>query len=187
MLVPEQAHAATGRLLSLLYTAGVETLFNVDTLRSATEPQAETTLDTALKQIAITRPTAVLQCLPRLFRSFIEVVKKHRGLLFCQGSSINQNQLSSSNMDQARSASMKNFAMHDTLANQVPANALTWQTKSELLVIVDEEDLHSPNDALSINALRACAEHVLAAMNKSFQGRQHTTTLPFVTNLPCSQ
>ncbi|CAL1696498.1 unnamed protein product [Somion occarium] len=154
-------------VLSSIYDIGVDTIFNVDVLRVAYEQQAQTSLDSSLAGLMSQVPSIVLICLPRLFKSYIDISKKHRSALFGQGSK----NIGITAAEQARAASMRFFATCDGLLRST-TNEEVWRTRLALLTIVDQEDLLSVSDDMSADVLRQIGELSIDSLSDAFQAGQ---------------
>ncbi|TCD70050.1 hypothetical protein EIP91_005031 [Steccherinum ochraceum] len=166
------------------YQAGIETLFNVDTLRTFQDAHAANTLETALANIASTRPEIVLQSLPRLFRSYGQAQTKHRSALYGQGSKLG----TGSTTDQARSATMGFFALCESLLSQIPEGEESWTARVSLLHVVDHEGLLSRSDESSAGILRQIGETAITALTIAKQDNKELieavlTTLATLTRI----
>ena len=78
-----------GQLPSLvadIYDAGIETMFGLDIIRQAADVKLDTSLREALEAALNEHFAVVLRCLPRLFESYVQAVKRYKGALFSQGS-----------------------------------------------------------------------------------------------------
>ncbi|KAH8100543.1 Urb2/Npa2 family-domain-containing protein [Cristinia sonorae] len=147
------------------YEAGIETLFNVDTLRSVQEVHAANTFEKALANLISTQPDIVLQSLPRLFRSHGQTQIKYRAALYGQGSK----QTTGSTTEQARSASMGFLTLCESLLSQVPENEAVWTARVSLLRIVDQEGLLSRSDEDSAAVLRRIGESAVLSLGSAKQ------------------
>lgn len=133
-----------------IYQAGIDTLFNVDTLRQV----QEYSLSEVLRNAAKTCPDAALSCLPRIFQSFLEVINKHRNTLFSQGS----NRGPGASLEQARTAGLRFFASCNSVLDDVPDTEHVWRTRAVLLGTVEERQLLGSNDDAGTGFLSAIAE-----------------------------
>jgi nucleolar pre-ribosomal-associated protein 2 len=131
----------TRALLELIYNAGAETLFNLETLRHAHDTKSENFFD-AIKAISNSN-AQVLSCLPRLFASYVHSIQKHRSALFIQGS----NQQLGAATEELRASAMSFFAASDSLLDAVESNAQIWSIKVALLHLVNHEGLYNRNQA----------------------------------------
>ncbi|THH28128.1 hypothetical protein EUX98_g6060 [Antrodiella citrinella] len=147
------------------YAAGIETLFNVDSLRSFQEQHAANAFEKALLIIASARPDIVLEPLPRVFRSHSQAQTRHRAALYGQGSK----QTAGSTTEQARSASMMFFALCETILSQVPETESVWKVRAALLLIVDQEGLLSRSDESSANVLRCVGDGAIGSLGAQLQ------------------
>jgi hypothetical protein len=129
-------------LVDTHYATGVEILFNSDSLRRPPDQ-----LFVQLSQLHDVSQSCVLSVLPRLLRSYIFVLRKHRNSLY-SGSDFDT-------MQQVRVAGMKFFiSCQQFLKISSPE---TWSSRASLLLIVEQENIFLSNeegeveDALSGN------------------------------------
>ena len=132
----------TKALLELIYNAGAETLFNLETLRHVHDTKSEDFIFDAIKVISNSN-AEVLSCLPRLFASYVHSIQRHRGALFVQGS----NQPLGAVTEDLRASAMCFFAASDSLLDAVESNAQIWSIKVALLHLVNHEGLYNRNQA----------------------------------------
>jgi hypothetical protein len=118
-------------LVDTHYAAGAEILFNADTLR-----QPPDQLFVELSQLHDIPQSCILPVLPRLLRSYISGLKKHRNSLY-SGSDIDI-------MQQVRVAGMKFFVSCQRFLKI--SSSETWSSRASLLLIVEQENIFVPND-----------------------------------------
>lgn len=127
---------AGGKLLENLYIVGVETVFSLDIMRQAHDSKSESSLLEAIASIS-SSDDLVLGILPRIFTSYIEALRRHRGVLFSQGS----DQVPGTLNTELNSSGMQFFASCLAMLNAAEQNAQVWVTRVTLLSLVDEERL----------------------------------------------
>ncbi|KAF9821856.1 hypothetical protein IEO21_00286 [Rhodonia placenta] len=152
-----------------IYAAGVETMFGVDVLRSLEEGKCDPALKNALAGTLATN-ASTLDVLPRLLRSFIQSVRRHKTALFSQGS----NRATDNVVAQVQGAGTTFYAMCDELVTRAGniEPVRIWETRIKCLAIVEEERLHSVgNDSLN-QILRQNGDTALEALRGSW-GEQH--------------
>jgi hypothetical protein len=130
----------TESLLELVYNAGAETLFNLDTLRHTHNSKSEDLIFDSIKAIS-TLNTKVLSCLPRLLTSYVHVLQKYRGALFTHG----PNQLPGAATEEWRASGMRFFTSSESLLDAVQFDAQTWPIRATLLRLVNHEGLYNHN------------------------------------------
>lgn len=111
----------------------------------------------------------MLQCIPRIFQSYIDIAQKHRNILFTQGSSRG----TVSPAEQARTAGMKFFASCMQVVRSLPTSGDTWQTSAALLEIVDSHSLLGPGDEAAGETLRVLAELACEVLESQLTGHNH--------------
>ncbi|KAH7921149.1 hypothetical protein BV22DRAFT_1038989 [Leucogyrophana mollusca] len=157
--------SAEGCFLTLMedvYDAGIDTLFSLDALRQAKDTISEDILFDSLRKNSQSSPDQVLVILPRLFLSFVQCVRKHRGALFSQSST----QQSGRSVEDVKSAGMGFFASCDSLMDLTSNGEQTWRTRTALLAIVDQEKLlgqFQPESQQTLLRSRELAVGVLVA------------------------
>ncbi|RDB29584.1 hypothetical protein Hypma_015277 [Hypsizygus marmoreus] len=149
-------------LLDAIYDAGAETIFNVDILRQIQDSNTEIALLEAVA-CAVSSHTSIVAVLPRLFSSYIEAIKKHRGALFSQGS----NQLPGSATEELCSTGMQFFAVCESLLGRMEQNAHAWAARVALLSLVDQERLFHQKQPSAELALNRIVNEALAALDQS--------------------
>ena len=128
-----------GQLPSLvadIYDAGIETMFGLDIIRQAADVKLDTSLREALEAALNEHFAVVLRCLPRLFESYVQAVKRYKGALFSQGS----NQVAGYLIEQVQRASMAFYGSCDVLARS-SADDASWRCRVSLLDVVEKENL----------------------------------------------
>ena len=152
-------------LLSDVYDAGIETMFGLDVVKQVTDSKHDTALLEALENASIQSPAMVLRSLPRLFASYVQSLKRHKGAIFSQGS----NQASSHIADQLQAAAMIFYAMCVTLARRTADDA-SWQCRVSLLHVVERENLFSVKDEEAKTLLREDGESAVEALAAAWDG-----------------
>lgn len=160
-------------LLANIYASGIETLFSLDVLRQIHEPKLDSSIFEALHKIvtiSIEGKMQVLGILPRLFESYIQSVKKHRGTLFSQGSGSHAGGVPS---EEWRATSMKFFVSCQDLLSEVEGQSTEqdWSARVALLSLVDRENLFNaisqPEVAYLLNHI---GELAITALSFAWKG-----------------
>ncbi|KZT21711.1 hypothetical protein NEOLEDRAFT_1099032 [Neolentinus lepideus HHB14362 ss-1] len=128
-------------LLSSIYSAGVDTLFNLDMLRNLTSltPISSDSLFSTLLTLVKSSPEAVMAGLPGLFLSYVHAIKKHRSAVFGSGSSGQENAGLSG---QIQTSGMRFFvACDDVLRATQEDSSAVWTARVRLLEVVEKEAL----------------------------------------------
>ncbi|GLB36377.1 hypothetical protein LshimejAT787_0306650 [Lyophyllum shimeji] len=123
-------------LFDVVYTAGAETLFNLDILRQTRDSKTEDTLFQAISPVLASK-VEIYAVLPRLFSSYIEAVKRHRGALISQGSS----QAPEGANAETQAYGMQFFASCVSLSDRREQTTQSWAMTVSLLSLVDQEAL----------------------------------------------
>lgn len=155
----------TSLLTEYLYDAGIETVFNLDSLRHLTKSESENSLFDALQQIE-TKP--VLLILPRIFSSFVQAIKKYRGALFPQTSS----QTPEATWGNLRVTGMRFYASCQALLYDPRYVAESWTTRASLLALVEEETLFIQTPGMT-DILRKDVESVLDILGPVTEGKNY--------------
>jgi len=127
-----------------IYTTGTNILFAVDMLRPLQTQSASASifiLPTNLKSLLSDHSPQVLFALPRLFASFVQSVREHRGTLFSQSPA---STLSGASAEaEVRKTAMAFFVSCMVLVDESGDSDRTtvWKTRVHLLGIVDKETL----------------------------------------------
>ncbi|KAI0724331.1 Urb2/Npa2 family-domain-containing protein [Cerioporus squamosus] len=146
-------------LVAEIYDAGIETMFGLDIIRQAADHKLDTNLSEALEAASKEHSEVVLRCLPRIFESYVQTVKRHKGALFSQGS----NQASGYLTEQVQRASMAFYAACDALARS-GADDVSWQCRTSLLDVVERENLLSMKDEEAKALLRGDGDLAIEAL-----------------------
>ncbi len=152
-------------LVADIYDAGIETMFGLEIIRQAADHKLDTGLAEALDAASKEHSAVVLRCLPRLFESYVQSVKRHKGALFSQGS----NQASGYLTEQVQRASMAFYATCDGLARS-GADDVSWQTRVSLLEVVEKENLLSTKDEEAKALLRGDGDSAVEALAAARDG-----------------
>lgn len=150
-----------------VYEAGVETIFNVDILRQ-TQDRDDTVLSEPLSKAVDSDSTPLCQILPRLLGTYIQVVRKHRAALFGQSS----HQAAGSSADQARIASLRFIATCDSISGKTPDINVRWQTRVQLLQIMDAEGLYGATNDPVMEVLQQSKEDAIYLLAEAIRGEQ---------------
>ncbi|KAI0670121.1 Urb2/Npa2 family-domain-containing protein [Trametes maxima] len=158
-------------LTSDVYDAGIDTIFGLDILRPSIDQKHDTALAGALERILGTESRTVLRPLPRLFASYVQTVKRHKGALFGQGSSQSSGQVA----DQVQVASMAFHAVCDALARSGDDQEY-WRCRVALLEVVERENLLSLKDEDAKTLLRQDGDIAVQALNTAWDDVRHSIT-----------
>jgi len=150
-------------LLELIFNAGAETLFNVDVFRQTRDSKSEDPIFDAVKPISNSSPQ-VLSCLPRLFTSYVQVIRKYR-VLFSTG----VNQLPGTVIEELQAFGMCFFTSSKSLLDTVASNAQTWSISVALLRLVNQEALYNRNE-MDASVLRRIIESALEILSAGWNG-----------------
>ncbi|KAG6902814.1 hypothetical protein C0995_011301 [Termitomyces sp. Mi166 len=143
-------------LSDIVYDAGIETLFNLDILRRTRDSKTETELFEAIAPV-LKSNTEVHIVLPRLFASYIEYVKKHRGALVSQGSS----RVHGSANTEIQAQGIQFLASCLSLLDVHEQSVKTWSVRVALLEVVDKESLFDRRNTESTMVLDRVIGHAL--------------------------
>ncbi|RPD63168.1 hypothetical protein L227DRAFT_573006 [Lentinus tigrinus ALCF2SS1-6] len=142
-----------------IYNAGIETMFGLDIIRQAADLKLDTSLLEALEAASREHREVVLRCLPHIFESYVQNLKRYKGALFSQGS----NQASGYLSEQVQRASMTFYASCDALARS-GADDASWQCRVSLLDVVERENLLSTKDEEAKTLLRGDGDLAIEAL-----------------------
>ncbi|EKM48091.1 uncharacterized protein PHACADRAFT_203262, partial [Phanerochaete carnosa HHB-10118-sp] len=134
-------------------------MFNVDVLRQAQDRDDSPYVE-FLSSAITASPVAACHGLPRLFKAFIQVTRRHKAAIFGQSS----HQAPGASADQARQASLKFFAMCDSLLSPVNEDEIRWETKTKLLRIMNSEGLYGVNNESIDKVLSRIGEETIAGL-----------------------
>ena len=150
------------------FSAGVDTLFNVDILRSLDDHKCDAALKDAIDRALLSSRGAVLRVLPRLFASFVHSVKKNRSTLYGQGSSA----IPGHAAVRAQIDGLAFYALCEASISGSPKldGPLVWDTRIALLKTVDSESLYDASDANSIQVLRSSGNAAVGVLTSSRSG-----------------
>ncbi|KAJ7107656.1 Urb2/Npa2 family-domain-containing protein [Mycena crocata] len=144
-----------------VYLVGIETLFNVETLRQVHD--ADHPLFVALQNIS---NDLVHPILPRLFSSFVQCTKKYRSTLFGQSSAQNPAAMA----EHVCSASFSFFDACQILLNTTERVVSTWEATLGLLTVVGDENLFTSSQLDGQVALQSIVPLVLAVLGSDRNG-----------------
>ncbi|CDO72438.1 hypothetical protein BN946_scf184977.g139 [Trametes cinnabarina] len=148
-----------------IYDAGIDTLFGLDLLKPAADQKHDSALADALERILQVSSEIVLRPLPRVFASYVQTVKRHKGALFGQGSNHASGQV----------------------ADQVPPSATAALQYLDLLLDYDSKTRKLPStimhisEAFSVQHLQRIPSGPRLAYEVASAGP--LTSLPFLDRL----
>ncbi|KAJ7492845.1 Urb2/Npa2 family-domain-containing protein [Mycena latifolia] len=150
-----------------VYNVGIETLFNVDTLRQVHNEDHPFFL--ALKTI----PDDLVQpMLPRIFSSFVQCTRKYRSALFAQSSGHTPAAVA----EQVHATSFSFFDSCQVLLSVSNPTTLTWGARLGLLTVVDEENLLSNSQLDNKTSLKTLVPFVLSVLDSDGPGENAEQT-----------
>lgn len=152
-------------LVADIYDAGIETMFGLDSIKQAADHKHDTALSEALEAAMKEDSESALRCLPRLFASYVQSVKRHKGALFSQGS----NQAAGHITEQVQRATMVSCEAFVSLA-RMSTDILGWQCRVSLLETVETEILLSPKDEEAKALLRREGDMAMDAVADAWDG-----------------
>ncbi|KAJ7102157.1 Urb2/Npa2 family-domain-containing protein [Mycena belliarum] len=152
---------APSALQESVYNAGIETMFNVDTLRQVHNEDHPFFL--ALQSIT---GELVQPMLPRIFSSFVQNTKKYRNALFAQGSGHTPAAVTK----QVHEASFSFFDSCEVLFSAADLTPLMWEARLGLLTVVEEEHLFNSNQLEEQTSLKAAVPLILSVLKSEAAG-----------------
>jgi hypothetical protein len=132
--------------------AGVETLFNLDILRSiqdTKDPFSEIPLFHTLSALSQSDRHTTLESLPKLLSHYVAALRKYKGSIFSGSSGPNQQK------PDINSAALDFFAFSQSLLDSEDRDSHTWSIACRLLKVVEEEHLHFTREDTSGSVLLA--------------------------------
>ncbi|KAI9066632.1 hypothetical protein FKP32DRAFT_1589329 [Trametes sanguinea] len=162
---------AQPQLVSDIYDAGIDTLFGLDLLKPAADQKHDSALADAFEHILQVSSDIVLRPLPRLFASYVQTIKRHKGALFGQGS----NQASGQAADQLQAIAMGFYALCGTLARAV-TDDVSWRCRVALLEVVEKENLFNAKDNDAKALLRQDGEVATETLSSAWDDQHASRT-----------
>ncbi|KAJ3571342.1 hypothetical protein NP233_g3811 [Leucocoprinus birnbaumii] len=177
------------RFYQNIYDSGTDTLFNLELLRQLSENPSTTDHSTILfdnlrkARHSPSESHAVLSVLPRIFLSYVQGIKKHRGAVFSQSSKIGGAALN----DEVNAASMRFFANCEAVVvgegvGDDPSikGSEVWEARLRLLEGVFEEKLFTIRQDDASMALGAIVEDAIVALGHSWKDEFRDVISPVV-------
>lgn len=121
--------------------SGIETIFNLDTLRPMSESPEATPFFTALHSALSSRRGTVLKALPRLFEHYVASLKRHRGAISTSSSS---SQAGSSRAE-LNVVAMRFYASLQSMLDNERRDVTAWNAISDLTTFIAQESLYDSN------------------------------------------
>ena len=121
----------------VIFSAGTETLFNLEVLRQSQDLKVENTIFDAFDNLGKSYKRLILEALPKLFSQYIQSISKYRNALFGQGSQ----QQAGTALNQLHAAGMCFFTSCQVYLDETDDHERAWTTRAALLDIVEEENL----------------------------------------------
>ncbi|KAH6917636.1 Urb2/Npa2 family-domain-containing protein [Coprinopsis sp. MPI-PUGE-AT-0042] len=148
----EHISTASSPTTHSLLPAGVETLFNVDILRSiqdSKDPSSEIPLFQSLSTLSKSHRRATLDSLPKLFEHYLAALRKHKSTIFSGSSGPHQLK------PDINSAALQFFAFAQNLLDSEDRDSHAWTVACRLLQAVEDEHLQFTRDDTSGSVLLA--------------------------------
>ncbi|EMD41711.1 hypothetical protein CERSUDRAFT_128752 [Gelatoporia subvermispora B] len=148
-----------------VFSAGIETVFNLDILRQAGELYCDNALKEALARATSGTAQETLSVIPRLLQAFVHAIKRHRGALFSQGS----HQAPADTARQVQASGMAFFSLCNSLLGSSDDNLQSWQMRIDLLSVVQAENLYYTEDEPAAGVLRQSGKLAMDALKQAWQ------------------
>ncbi|KAF9560209.1 hypothetical protein CPC08DRAFT_690317 [Agrocybe pediades] len=145
--------------------SGIETLFNLDVLRQTNDQKTEPPFLEHLRKLLASGRDHVYRALPRLYSSYVNSIKKHRGALFSQGS---QSQPGAA-LEEFHEAALRLFTSMLALVDHNDQDALSWMTRLSLLQTVDQENLFDRHQMEAQMTLNQLVDLIIIALNDAWK------------------
>ncbi|KAJ3790316.1 Urb2/Npa2 family-domain-containing protein, partial [Lentinula aff. detonsa] len=116
-------------LLECLYTSGVQCLFDPDVIRDS---ETENTIFHAFENSV---PEIIMPILPRLFLSYIQILRKNRNAIFGQASS------HKFDSEEHRQSSLRFFTSCQQILSKATQKDQSWTTKALLVDVINQEHI----------------------------------------------
>ena len=164
-----------GSLYEDIYNAGRDTLFNLDTLRQLCEDRPtdqSTALFNCLQKAcsSSSESQAVLSIMPKIFLSYVQAVKRHRGTVFSQTSKA----IGAGLNDGVNTASMRFLVNCEVVIASVGESGEirteVWDARLRLLESVFEEKLFNTQQS-AFEALGTIVLDIIGVLEHSWKGR----------------
>ena len=167
-------------IVSDVYDAGIETMFGLEIVKQTADNQPNLVLSYAPENTLKDTPVVALCSSPCLFASYVQNIKRHKGVLFGQTSG----QTPSHIADQVQAAAMAFYAMCTALA-QTTADDASWQCRVTLLEVVEREDLLNLNDNEARTLLRRDGDLAVEVLATAWDGSYIHCLYPLHTQFIC--
>lgn len=171
---PTKLPPAHSHLLQNIYEVGTDTLFNLDILRHFSGNRSVDQSATLFDHFHTTNSEAsyALLVMPRLFLSYVQVLKRHRGAIFNQSSHIDAATMTG----EINAASMKFLANCEAVLNgwtidNVVGGGDIWKTRLGLLETVLDEKLFGIRQDDAATVLNKIIEDAIEALSRSWKSR----------------
>lgn len=147
------------RLIQTVYDAGVETLFNIDNLKQKFD--ADSNLFKAIKHTVSSTLQAVA-ILPRLFASYTEALRRHRGALFGSAS-----QKPDDVVGEVQNCGMQFYNICKSVMDTAEQSQDIWAIKTAFLKLLEEGKLYNDQQAHSKMSLCDDLERAIAGLESN--------------------
>lgn len=175
------------RFYRTIYGSGIDSLFNLELLRQLSENPPTTDQSTTLfdhlrkARFSPSESHAVLSILPRIFLSYVQAIKRHRGAVFSQSSKIGGVALN----EEVNAAAMRFFSNCEVVVisgGQVGGvkEEEVWEARLRLLEGVFDEKLFSIQQEDASMILGAIVESAIGVLEHSWQDEYKDVISPVV-------
>lgn len=140
-------------------------MFGFEIIKQAMDHKHDAALSEAFEAAIAESSGILLRCLPRLYESYVQNVKRHKSSLFSQGSNQAPGQIN----DQVQRASMTFYAACDALARTI-TNDASWECHVSLLEVVEKDNLLNMQDEEAKALLRKDADLAVEGLVNAWDG-----------------
>ncbi len=126
-------------LSDAVYNVGTDIIFNIESLKASLD-RDDDTLFSALKEVIVEAPL-MSQILPRLYRSYVQVLKTNKNTLFDQGSSRSTPGVA----QRVASEALAFYASCRSLLDLLQIDRINASTRVALLALIHEDKLYLPS------------------------------------------
>ncbi|KAJ2920391.1 hypothetical protein MD484_g47, partial [Candolleomyces efflorescens] len=130
-------------LRQAILTCGMDTLFNLDTIRQMTDSLEESPICLALYKAFQNDRNVALKALPPLFDHYIASLRKHRGAIISASSSSRV-----PDQTELNSASSKFFLCLRNLVDAQKRDVSAWDAVSQMVDVIGRENIYHPQTGL---------------------------------------
>lgn len=145
-------------LSDAVYDVGTDIIFNVESLKASLD-RDDDTLFSALKDVIVQAPL-MMQLLPRLYRSYIQVLKTNKHALFDQGSS----RLTPGVAQKVAAEALAFYASCRSLLDPLEVDRVNASTRVALLSLIQEDKMYLPSQLDAEITLKKDVEIAIAQL-----------------------